>query len=51
LGFEYKVIALQQGWVVKDKIQGIYDRHDFLDERRKFMIAWCDSLLSQGLRV
>ena len=51
LGFEYKVIALQQGWVVKDKIQGIYDRHDFLDERRKFMISWCDSLLAQGMKV
>jgi hypothetical protein len=51
LGFDEKVIRLQGGWKVKDKIQGIYDRHDFLDERRKFMNAWSDALLAQGLKV
>ena len=51
LGFDEKVIRLQGGWKVKDKIQGIYDRHDFLDERRKFMNAWSDALLAQGLNV
>jgi len=51
LGFDEKIIRLQQGWVVKDKIQGIYDRHDFLDKRREFMIAWCDALLSQGMKI
>ena len=51
LGFDEKVIRLQQGWKVKDKIQGIYDRHDFLKERRMFMVAWCDALLAQGMRV
>jgi hypothetical protein len=51
LGFDEKVIRLQQGWKVKDKIQGIYDRHDFMDERRMFMVAWCDALLAQGLKA
>ena len=51
LGFDEKVIRLQQGWKVKDRIQGIYDRHDFLKERRLFMVAWCDALLAQGMKV
>ena len=51
LGFDEKVIRLQQGWKVKDKIQGIYDRHDFLKERKEFLVAWCDALLSQGMKV
>jgi len=51
LGFDEKVIRLQGGWKVKDKIQGIYDRHDFLEERRKFMNAWSDALLAQGMKV
>ena len=51
LGFDEKVIRLQQGWKVKDKIQGIYDRHDFLKERRLFMVAWCDALLAQGMKI
>ena len=51
LGFDEKVIRLQQGWKVKDRIQEIYDRHDFLDERRKFMLSWCDALLAQGMKV
>jgi len=51
LGFDEKIIRLQQGWKVKDKIQGIYDRHDFMEERTKFVIAWCDDLLAQGLKI
>ena len=51
LGFDEKVIRLQGGWKVKDKIQGIYDRHDFLDERRKFMNAWSDALLDRGIKI
>ena len=51
LGFEERVIRLQQGWKVKDRIQGIYDRHDFLKERREFMVAWSDALLGQGMKV
>jgi len=51
LGFDEKVIRLQQGWKVRDRIQGIYDRHDFLEERRLFMIAWSDALLAQGMKI
>jgi len=51
LGFDEKIIRLQLGWVVKDKIQGIYDRHDFLEKRREFIIAWCDALLAQGMKI
>ena len=51
LGFDEKVIRLQQGWKVKDRIQGIYDRHDFLEERKLFMVAWCDALLAQGMKA
>lgn len=51
LGFDEKVIRLQGGWKVKDKIQGIYDRHDFLDERTKFMNAWSDALLDRGMKI
>jgi len=51
LGFDEKVIRLQGGWKVKEKIQGIYDRHDFLDERRKFMNAWSDALLDRGMKI
>ena len=51
LGFDEKVIRLQQGWKVKDRIQGIYDRHAFMDERTKFMVGWSDALLGQGMRI
>jgi integrase len=51
LGFDEKVIRLQQGWKVKDRIQGIYDRHDFMEERIKFIVAWSDALLGQGMKV
>lgn len=51
LGVDGDVIRLQQGWKVKDKIQGIYDRHDFLKERKEFLVAWCDALLAQGIKV
>jgi len=51
LGFDDEVIRLQLGWKVKDRIQGIYDRHDRLDERRKFMVSWSDALLAQGMKI
>jgi len=51
LGFDEKIIRLQLGWAVKDKIQGIYDRHDFLEKRREFIISWCDALLAQGMKI
>ena len=50
LGFSSQIIQLQIGHQVKDKIRGIYDKHDFLNERRKFMEAWSDALLKQGIK-
>ena len=27
----------------------VYDRSQFWEERKKFMIAWCDALTAEGL--
>jgi integrase len=51
LGFSAEVIQRQMAHAIGDKIRQAYDRSQMLDERRKFMIAWCDALLSQGLTV
>lgn len=51
LGFSSDIIQLQQGWKVKDKIRGIYDRHDFIKERRSFLVKWCDLILSLGMKI
>lgn len=51
LGFSADVIQRQMSHAIGDKVRQAYDRSQFLDERRKFMAAWCDALLSQGLKV
>lgn len=51
LGFSSDIIQLQIGHKVKDKIRGIYDRHDFIEERKSFLIQWCDLMLSLGMKV
>ena len=51
LGFSAEVIQRQMAHVIGDKVRQAYDRSQFLDERRKFMVSWCDALLSQGLKV
>ena len=51
LGFSSDIIQLQIGHKVKDKIRGIYDRHDFIDERRSFLVQWCDLMLSLGMKI
>jgi len=33
---------------VGDKIGQAYDHSTMLDERREFMIKWCDALVEQG---
>jgi integrase len=47
----FHVIDLQMGHKPPGKVRQAYDRSQFLDERRKFMVSWCDALLSQGLKV
>jgi integrase len=51
LGFSAEVIQRQMAHAIGDKIRQAYDRSQMLEERRKFMVAWCDALLAQGLKV
>ena len=51
LGFSAEIIQRQMAHAVGDKVRQAYDDSALLDERRKFMTAWCDALLSQGLKV
>ena len=51
LGFPPELIQRQMAHIVGDKVRRAYDRSTMLDERRKFMNAWCDALLDQGLKV
>jgi integrase len=51
LGFSADVIQRQMAHAIGDKVRQAYDRSQFLDERRNFMVSWCDALLSQGLKV
>jgi len=49
LGFESEIIQRQMAHIVGDKVRQAYDRSKFFEERRAFMVAWCDALTSQGL--
>ena len=51
LGFSSELIQRQMAHVIGDKVRQAYDRSQMLEERRKFMVAWCDALLAQGLKV
>lgn len=51
LKFPAEVIQRQMAHVVGDKVRQAYDQSQMLDERRKFMVSWCDALLAQGLKV
>ena len=51
LGFSSDIIQLQTGHKVNNKIRGIYDRHDFIDERGSFLIQLCNLMLSLGTKV
>ena len=47
--------AIDMGWMAEpnpaigEKIRQAYDRSQFWEERKKFMIAWCDALTAEGL--
>ena len=45
------ICGLNGGWKMRDKIRGIYDRHDHMEERRAFMTAWSDALLEAGMEI
>ena len=51
LGFSAEVIQRQMAHAIGDKIRQAYDRSQMIEERKKFMIAWCDALLAQGLKA
>ena len=51
LGMPAEVIQRQMAHAVGDKVRQAYDDSSLLNERRKFMVAWSDALLSQGLIV
>ena len=51
LGFPAELIQRQLSHAVGDKVRQAYDDSTLIDERRKFMITWCDSLLAQGMKV
>ena len=49
LGFDSEIIQRQLAHAIGDKIRQAYDRSQFWEERKKFMIAWCDALTAEGL--
>ena len=46
-----ELIQRQLSHAIGDKVRQSYDDSTLLDERRKFMIAWCDALLAQGMKI
>jgi integrase len=51
LGYHHEVIQRQLAHAVGDKVRQAYDRSKRYEERRKFMVEWCDALVDQGLIV
>jgi integrase len=51
LGFPAELIQRQLSHAIGDKVRQAYDDSTLIDERRKFMIAWSDALLAQGMKV
>jgi integrase len=51
LGFPAELIQRQLSHAIGDKVRQSYDDSTLLEERRKFMISWCDALLAQGMKV
>ena len=51
LKVDHEIIQRQMAHSFGDKVRGSYDKSQMLDERRQFMIAWCDALVEQGLKT
>ena len=49
LGFDSDIIQRQLAHAIGHKVRQAYDRSQFWEERKKFMIAWCDVLTAEGL--
>ena len=48
LNFSPDVIQRQMAHAIGEKVRQAYDRAQFMKERKKFMVAWCDALVEQG---
>ena len=46
---QHEFIQRQMAHSIGDRVRQAYDRSQMMDERRKFMITWCDALVEQGL--
>ena len=51
LGFPAELIQRQLSHSIGGKVRQAYDRSEMLNERRMFMISWCDALLAQGMKI
>ena len=51
LNYPLEIIRLQLAHMDKDKIIAAYDRSSFMKERTKFMNAWSELLLENGLEI
>ena len=49
LVFAPEVIQRQMAHSMGDKVRQAYDRSKMMEERKAFMVAWCDALSDQGL--
>ena len=49
--FSSDIIQQQMAHAIGDKVHQAYDRAQFMKERKKFMTAWCDALVEQGLII
>ena len=48
---DHEIIQRQMAHTFGDKIRGSYDKSQMMEERRDFMVAWCDALSDQGLKI
>ena len=51
LGFPSDLIQRQMAHALGDKVRQSYDQSQLLDERKEFMVAWCDALLERGMKI
>ena len=51
LKFDAELIQRQLAHSIGDKVRQAYDKAQFLEERREFMLTWNQALVSQGMRI
>ena len=45
------IIQGQFAHAIGDKVRHAYERSQFWEEQKRFMIPWCDALTAEGLRT